>query len=122
VREHPRDLVIAVLAPLFAVVVDIGPERRRDHAVGLNPADEIRVDERAVLDAMAAVGVGPFLQRPLVRLEHHVDRHVAVGVHADLEPVAVGIVDRFVELLLRQRQDAVILRADIRRAHPHRAL
>ena len=67
-------------------------------------------------------GIGPLLQRALVGLQHHVDRHVAVGVHADLEVVAVRIVDRFVELLLRHRQDAVVGRADVRRAHAHRAL
>ena len=58
---------------------------------------------------MAAVGVGPLLQRPLVGLQHHVDGDVAVGVHADLQVVAVRVVDRFVELILRHRQDAVVL-------------
>ena len=67
-------------------------------------------------------GIGPLLQRPLVRLQHHVDRHVAVGVDADLPVVAVRVVDRFVELILRHRQDAVVLRADVRRAHAHRPL
>ena len=32
------------------------------------------------------------------------------------------VVDRFVDLLLRHRQDAVVVRADVRRAHAHRAL
>ena len=70
------------------MVVDVGPERRRDDAAGLDAREEIRVDQRAVLDAMPAVGVGPLLQRPLVGLQHHVDGHVAVGVDADLEAVA----------------------------------
>ena len=48
-----------------------------------------------------------------------VDRHVAVGVHADLKIVPMRILDRLVNLLLCHRQDAVVVRANIRCAHAH---
>ena len=80
------------------------------------------IDERAVLDAVTAIGMRPLAEHALVRLEHHVDRDVAVGVNADLPVVAVRVLDGLVDLLLRHRQDAVVVGADVRRAHAHRAL
>ena len=85
-------------------------------------AQQLGIDQRAVLDAVARVGARPLLLHALVGLQHHVDGHVAVGVDGDAEVVAPRILDRVVDLLLRHRQDAVVAGADIRRAHAHRAL
>ena len=114
-----RTLSSAVLLPLFAVVVDVGPERRRDAAARLDPLQQVGIDQRAVLDSVTAVRVRPFLKDSFVGLQHHVDRHVAVGVHANLKIVPMRVLDRLVDLLLCHRQNAVVVRADVRRAHAH---
>ena len=74
-----------------------------------------------MLDAVACVGPRMLLHA-LVGLEHHVDGGVAVGVDGDAHVVALGIFDGFVDFLLRHGEDAVILGADVRRAHAHGAL
>ena len=56
-----------------------------------------------------AFGRGCSAQRQLVRLQHHVDGHVAVGVDADLEAVPVRVLDDLVDLLLRHDEDAVVV-------------
>ena len=67
-------------------------------------------------------GRGYFGEDVLVRLQHHVDRDIAVGVDRNAEVVAVRVLDRLVDLLLRHGQDAVVVGADIGRAHAHRPL
>ena len=75
-----------------------------------------------MLDAVPAVGMRPAREDPLVGVQHHVDGDVPVGVDAHLPMVAVRLLDRFVNLLLRHRLDAVVVRPALeRRAHPHRA-
>ena len=122
-REHPAHLVLAIRLPFLAVVVGVRPERRRDGAGRLDAADEVGIDQRAVLDAVPTVGMWPFLEHALVGVQHHVDRDIAVGVNADLPIVAVRILDRLVQLLLVHRRNAVVIwLADVRRAHAHRPL
>ena len=121
-REHPLHLLGPVFLPLLAVVVRVGPERRRDGADRFDAAQQVGIDERAVLDAVPRVGPRILREHLLVRLQHHVDRDVAVGVNRDAEVVAMRVLDGLVDLLLRHRQDAVVVGADIRRAHAHRAL
>ena len=121
VREHPAQLVVAVFGPLLAVIVDVGPERRGDRPGRLDAAKQVVVDERAVLDAVATVGVRPLLERAFVGLEDEIDGDVPVGVNADLETVTMGVLDGVDDLLLGHRLNAVIVRtADVRCAHQHR--
>jgi hypothetical protein len=120
--EHRLQLLGSVVLPFLTVVINVGPERRGDTARRLDPLEQPGIDQRAVLDAVPPVRVGPLLERPLVGTEYHVDRHVAVGVDANLEIVPMAIFHRLIDLLLGHREDAVVVGADIRSAHAHGAL
>ena len=120
--EHPAHVVLAVRGPLLAVVVDVGPERCRNRAGRPDAPEQIRIHQRAVLDAMPAVRMRPEFQYALVGIEHLIDRDVTVRMNADLPAVTMRILDDLMSLLLVHDLDAVVVRlARIRLAHAHRA-
>ena len=62
-----------------------------------------------MFDAMPGVIPRVLSLRFLVRIQHHVDCQVAVGVNGDLEPSLVHLHNGGLGLLRRHGEDAVIV-------------
>ncbi len=108
-REHPAQLLLAVLSPFTAVVVDVRVEGGRDEAAVRDPRQKVRIYQRTVLEAMARIGSRHQTLHPLVCVQDHVDGHVAVGVDPYLPAGPVRLFDGFVNLLLCHREDAEVV-------------
>ena len=99
----------------------VAREGLRNHAERLDAPQNVLVHERAVLDAVPGVGPGPEPLDALVRVQHHVDRAIAVRVDHDLKVVTVRALDALVNLLLRHRENAVVVgTTHVGCAHRHR--
>ena len=93
-----------------------------DSAHVFDSRQQVRVDQRAVFDPVTGIIAWPQVLHALVGVQSHIDRDIAVGMDADLPSVSVGVFDRFVNFLLRHRQNAVFVGpADMRCTHSHRA-
>ena len=120
--KHRFHLLLAVVDPFVAVVVRVGIERRRYDTACFDARQQRVVDQRAMFDSVARIGTLVILEDSFVGLQNHVDGPVAVRVDSNPEPMRNGIVDGNVDLFLGHRQDAMIVRALVRRTHVHRAL
>lgn len=99
--KHPLHPLVAVLRPLVAVIVDVGVKRRWNRADRRDSFEQVRIDQRAMLDAEARMGNGTFARvgslEQFIRIQHHINCHVAVGVDADLKAMLVRVPHRVVQ-------------------------
>ncbi len=109
--KHMIQPLRAVIPHLFAMIVDVGGERRGNSAQRFDAGDQAVVDDGAVFQAEARIAAGAFLLQPLVDAERSVDAHVAVGVRADLPSGEMRFAAIGIKLVLGHHENPVVVGA-----------
>ena len=107
--KHVLQPLRPILAHLFAMIVHVRREGRRDDAEVLHPLHEIGVDQGAVFDAEAGVFSRFLPLQPFVQFQHDVDTHIAIGVNSDLPVGVMGLLCVDIKLILIIDQDSIVI-------------